>query len=70
MCIACGLVCSIIFIKITTAIVTSQPLRQVLDDIYSKIVEPLRADVYVVSSDERWVRCPSLLHFPAIKSAA
>lgn len=26
----------------------------VLDDIYSKIVEPLHADVYIVSSDERW----------------
>jgi len=39
-------------------------LYQVLDDIYSKIVEPLRADVYVVSSDERWVRCPLYLPYP------
>ena len=31
-------------------------MLQVLDDIYSKIVEPLHADVYIVSSDERWVR--------------
>jgi hypothetical protein len=29
--------------------------HQVLDDIYSKIVQPLQADVYVVSSDELWV---------------
>ena len=37
-------------------IIIWQPLLQVLDDIYLKIVEPLHADVYIVSSDERWVR--------------
>ncbi len=30
-------------------------MHQVLDDIYSKIVQPLQADVYVVTSDELWV---------------
>ncbi len=49
-------------IVITVTTTASQPFYQVLDDIYSKIVEPLRADVYVVSSDERWVCCP--LHLP------
>ena len=38
-----------------------QHVYQVLDDIYSKIVEPLNADVYIVSSDEIWVRLLCLL---------